>query len=117
MGETRVLFTDATTAEAITVLKSLGYMEASEGGCFKNERSPLRIYSVWGKAMYYPDILQKVEFTPRIQIHFKCKDPIPLIDEIAQACAKGLLKLQGGTKLRIFDANTGQEVSSPSQGD
>lgn len=110
MGETRVLFTDATTAEAITVLKSLGYMEASEGGCFKNERSPLRIYSVWGKAMYYPDLLERVEFSPRIQIHFKCKETTPLLDEIVQSCAKGLLKLQGSTKLKIFDANKGNEV-------
>jgi len=112
MGQTRVVFTDATTAEAITVLKSLGYTETADGGSFRNQRSPLRIYSVWGKAKYYPDMLDRIDFTPRIQIHFKCRDDAPILGEILEACVQGLLRLQAKTKFRVFDANTGAEITS-----
>ena len=36
MGESRVIYTDATTAEAINALKAIGYLETPEGGCFLN---------------------------------------------------------------------------------
>ena len=111
MGETRVIFTDATTAEAISVFKSLGYLETPEGGCFKNSSSPLRVYSVWGKARYYPELLEKLDFTPRIQVHLKCKEQSSVLGEILQASVQGFLNLSGSTKIIVFNANTGEEIT------
>ncbi len=110
MGYTRILFTDATTAEAITALKTLGFLETPDGGCFLCQGSPIKIYSVWGKARYYPELLGKVDFPPRIQIHFKCKEDSEL-NRILQGCTQGLLRQSGGTRLKAFDVNTGEEIA------
>ena len=112
MGETRVIFTDATTAEAITILKSAGFLETADGGCFLSDRSPIKVYSVWGKAPYYPDLLSKVSFTSRIQVHFKCKDQDQeFLDETVRSVAQGLVRLCDTTKIMVFDANTCEEIS------
>lgn len=111
MGETRLLYTDATTAEAISVFKSLGYLESSEGGSFKNPGSPLRIYSVWGKADYYPELLKQLPFAPRIQVHFKCKEETSILNEILQASIQGFMSLSGGTRIIVYNADTGEEIT------
>jgi hypothetical protein len=110
MGQTRVIFTDATTAEAISVFKTLGYQETSDGGCFLNPGSPLKIYSVWGKALYYPDLLKQLGFNPRIQVHLKCKEEAPLLNEILQASIQGFMSLSGNTRVTVFNADTGEEI-------
>ena len=110
MGQTRIIFTDATTAEAISVFKSLGYMETSEGGCFRNPSSPLRVYSVWGKADYYPDLLNQLTFAPRIQVHLKCKEESSILNEILLASVQAFMGLSDATRITVFNANTGEEV-------
>lgn len=112
MGESRVIFTDATTAEAINALKAIGYMETPEGGCFLNGSSPIKIYSVWGKALYYPELLELIEFPPRIQIHFKCKEDLPTLEETIRACIQRLFYGSENMKFRAFNANTGEEITS-----
>jgi hypothetical protein len=112
MGQTRVIFTDATTAEAISVFKTMGFMETPEGGCFLNPNSPLKIYSLWGKAMYYPDLFKQLDFTPRIQVHLKCKEETSILNEILQAGIQGFLDLASNTRIIVFNANTGEEVKT-----
>jgi hypothetical protein len=112
MGESRVIYTDATTAEAINALKAIGFLETPEGGCFLNGSSPVKIYSVWGKAVYYPELLGQVEFSPRIQIHFKCREDLPSLKETIGACVNKLLSNSGGIKFKAFNANTGEEITS-----
>jgi len=111
MGQTRVVYTDATTAEAITALKTLGYNEVPEGGCFTNQATALKIYAAWGKARYYPELLSALSFSPRVQIHFKCGDDTPLLNETVQACSLALRRLSGQTQIRIYDINSGAEVT------
>jgi hypothetical protein len=112
MGESRVIYTDATTAEAITALKAIGYLETPEGGCFLDGSSPVRIYSVWGKALYYPELLEQVSFSPRIQIHFRCKEDLPALKETIKACVQRLFANSANMKFKAFNANTGQEITS-----
>jgi hypothetical protein len=112
MGQTRVIFTDATTAEAISVFKTLGYTETADGGCFLNPGSPLRIYSVWGKSLYYPDLLRQLGFTPRIQVHLKCSQEASILNEILQASIQGFMGLSGNTKITVFNADTGEEIKT-----
>ena len=112
MGESRVIYTDATTAEAINALKAIGFQETPEGGCFLNGCSPVKIYSVWGKAVYYPELLEQVEFPPRIQIHFKCREDVPGLKQTIRACVKKLISNSGNLKFRAFNANTGEEITS-----
>lgn len=112
MGESRVVFTDATTAEAINALKAIGFQETPEGGCFLNGSSPVKIYSVWGKALYYPELLEQIEFPPRIQIHFKCREDLPSLESTIRACVQRLFSNSGTMKFRAFNANTGEEITS-----
>ena len=110
MGYTKILFTDATTAEAITALKTQGFLDTPDGGCFLCQGSPIKIYSVWGKAKYYPELLERVDFTPRIQVHFKCKEDSELTETLL-ACTQGLLRLSEGARFKAFDVNTGEEIA------
>lgn len=112
MGHTRILFTDATTAEAISVLKTFGFMETPKGGCFLKQDSPIKVYSVWGKAKYYPELLSRVVFSPRIQIHFKSKNDSDAasLTELLQSCVQGFLRLSDKTRIKAFNANTGEEI-------
>ena len=54
MGYTRVIYTDATTAEAGTALKTCGFLEGTKGGLFTSAASPVKVYVVWGKSDYFP---------------------------------------------------------------
>jgi hypothetical protein len=110
MGHTRVIYTDATTAEAASVLKGSGFLEGSKGGLFTSQSSGDRVYVVWGKSAYYPEILQQLEFAPRIQIHLKCSEGGRELEELTLGTASGLVNLSPGTRLRIFNADSAQEI-------
>ena len=110
MGHTRILFTDATTAEAISVLKTCGFMETPKGGCFFNQDSPLKVYRVWVRAKYYPYFIRGVVLSPRNHIHFKSKHDSASLTELLQTCVQGFLRLSDKTRIKAFDANTGKEI-------
>jgi hypothetical protein len=113
MGHIKIVFTDATTAEVITVLKTLGFMETTEGGCFLSRHSPIQIYSLWGKAPHYPDLLGNLPFSPRVQIHFKSVDDAATLTEVLHSCNRALLGLSAKTRIQAFDTNTGRQISPP----
>lgn len=111
MGETRIIYSDATTAEASTVLKSCGFLESSQGGLFTSPTIPIKIYIVWGKSSYFPEITARLDFSPRIQIHIKCRENAPELAEVTLEVKKGLRALAPGTRLTIFNANNQQETA------
>ena len=111
MGHTRVIYTDATTAEAGTVLKSSGFVEVAKGGLFTSPASPVKVYVVWGKSDYYPQILSRIEFPLRIQIHFKCREDGPAIADLALGTVGALRDLAPGTRIRLFDADRSEEIT------
>ena len=111
MGETRVIYSDATTAEAGTVLKGNGFLESNQGGLFTSHAVPAKVYVVWGRSDYYPELIARLEFAPRIQVHVKARDGAgEMIAEVARATAGGLRALCPGTKLRCFDPADGSEI-------
>lgn len=110
MGYTRVIYTDATTAEAASVLKGSGFLESNKGGVFTSPATTAKVYVVWGRVSYYPEILGGLDFTPRIQMHFKNREDEPALTALAQTTARGLKGICPGTRLRIFDADSGAEI-------
>ena len=113
MGHTKIVVTDATTAEVITVLKTLGFVETAEGGCFLSQHSPIQIHSLWGKAPHYPDLLRNLSFSPRVQIHFKSVDDGATLTELLHSCNRALLGLSAKTRIQAFDTDTSREIPSP----
>lgn len=111
MGYTRVIYTDATTAEANSILKTCGFLESNQGGLFTSPSIPIKVYVVWGKSSYYPEISSRVDFTPRIQVHFKSRENCPELAEFSLAAAKGLRTNSPGTRVRIFDPDTKEEIA------
>jgi hypothetical protein len=111
MGYTHVIYSDATTAEAASILKSCGYLESNQGAMFTSPSSSLKIYVVWGRSQYYPDLLARLSFTPRIQIHVKCRERTAELTETALAIANGLRDNAPGTQARAFDAALLQEIA------
>ncbi|HEY6001097.1 MAG TPA: hypothetical protein VI078_17570 [bacterium] len=110
MGHTRVIYTDATTAEAASALKSSGFLESSQGGIFTSPSSQLKIYVVWGKSAYYPEILALLGFSPRVQIHIKGREDGPDLAELAIATAHNLRGICPSTVVRIFNADARTEI-------
>ena len=111
MGYTRVIYTDATTAEAASALKSSGYLESSDGGVFTCPASPIKVYIVWGKSSYYPEILALLDFSPRIQIHMKSRENGADLAELAINTAGCLRGIAPGTLVRIFNADSREEIA------
>jgi hypothetical protein len=111
MGQTRVIYTDATTAEAASVLKSCGFLESNQGGLFTSPSLPVKAYIVWGKSSYYPEILAKLEFAPRIQIHFKCRDNAPELAELTLGAVNGLRGNSPGTRICVYNADALEEIT------
>jgi hypothetical protein len=111
MGNTRVIYSDATTAEAATILKSCGFLESNQGGLFTSPSSPVKIYVVWGRSSYYPEILARLDFAPRIQIHLKCREDHPELTELTFTAANYLRGNAPDTRVRIFNADLLEEVS------
>jgi len=111
MGETRVIYSDATTAEAGTVLKGNGFLESNQGGLFTCHALPVKVYVVWGRSDYHPELLGRVDFTPRIQVHVKARDGAgPQATEVALATTRGLKALAPATLVRCFDPADGSEL-------
>ena len=110
MGHTRVIYTDATTAEAASALKNAGFFESSQGGLFTNPSSAIKVYVVWGKSSYFPEILSLLDFAPRIQIHLKSRENGPDLLDLARSTVEGLRGISPGTLVRIFNAEAGAEI-------
>jgi hypothetical protein len=110
LGQTRVIYSDATTAEAASILKSCGFLESSQGGLFTSPGIPVKVYVVWGKSLYYPDLMTRLDFTPRIQIHLKCRENGAELTEVTIGTANGLRGNAPGTCVRVFNANAQEEI-------
>ena len=110
MGQTRVIYSDATTAEAASILKSCGFLESSQGGLFTNPSIPIKIYVVWGKSSYFPEILARLDFSPRIQIHLKSRENTPELAELTIGAVNGLRGNSAGTRLRVYNADILEEI-------
>lgn len=110
MGQTRVIYSDATTAEASNILKSCGFLESNQGGLFTSPTIPIRVYIVWGKSLYFPEITDRLDFSPRIQIHLKCRENIPKLAEVTLGVSSGLSANSPGTRVTIFNADNGEEL-------
>lgn len=110
MGFTRVIYTDATTAEAATVLKGCGFLESNQGGLFTSPSIPVKAYVVWGKGSYYPEVLARLDFPPRIQIHLKSRENGAELAELAVNAANGLRGLAPGTRVRVYNVDVLEEV-------
>jgi hypothetical protein len=111
MGQTRVIYSDATTAEAGSILKSCGFLESSQGGLFTNPNLPLKIYVVWGKSSYFPEILARLEFSPRIQIHLKCRENSPALVELLLGVVNGLRSNSPGTRVSAYNTDSSEEIA------
>ena len=111
MGHTRVIYTDATTAEAASALKNCGYLESSQGGLFTSPSSPIKVYVVWGRSSYFPEILALIDFPPRVQIHLKSRENGPDLLDLALGTAESLRDISPGTVVRIFNAEAGVEIA------
>jgi len=111
MGKTRVIYSDATTAEAASILKSCGFLESNQGGLFTSPSIPVKAYVVWGKSSYYPEMLASLDFAPRIQIHLKCRDDGPELAEVTIGAANGLRSNSPGTRVRVFNADEQTEIT------
>ncbi len=113
MGSTRVIYSDSTTAECGVVLKHLNFEEDQKSGCWLSvDDSAVKIYIAWGKAPYYPQLFQNLSFTPRIQVLFKTKQDLDLIEPLAQKVAGMLKNLDPKTNIRLFDPDSGREIIS-----
>jgi hypothetical protein len=110
MGQTRVIYSDATTAEAASALKACGFLESSQGGMFTNPNIPVKIYVVWGKGAYFPELSARLKFPPRIQIHLKCRENPPELEEVMLGAANALRSNSPGTQLKIFNADSQTEI-------
>jgi hypothetical protein len=110
MGQTNVIFSDATTAEAASILKSCGFLESSTGGLFTNPNLPVKVYVIWGKCAYYPDIFSRLDFAPRIQIHLKSREKGRELDDVTLGTVNGLRGNAPGTRIRVFDVEGGAEI-------
>lgn len=107
MGQTRIIYSDATTAEASTTLKSCGFLESNQGGLFTNPNIPIKIYVVWGKSSYFPELLARLDFSPRIQVHLKCRENIPELSEVMLGVVNALRNNSPGTRVSAYNADTG----------
>jgi hypothetical protein len=110
MGYTRVIYTDATTAEAATVLKGIGFVEGTQGGLFTNQASIVKIYVVWGKSAYFPEIFGKLDFVPRIQVHLKSRENGPELADLTGKATADFGSISPTTKIRVFNADSGEEI-------
>jgi hypothetical protein len=110
MGQTRVIYSDATTAEAASALKSCGFLESNQGGVFTNPTIPVKIYVVWGKSSYFPELSSRLDFTPRIQIHLKCRENAPELAEVALGAVNALRGNSPGTRVKVFNTESQEEI-------
>jgi hypothetical protein len=113
MGHTRVLYTNSTSAECGTVLKMLNFEEDLRTSCYQRLDHPgIKIYVVWGRSDYFPHILARVPFAPRVQVHFKTKDELDRLETYVRETAGALNKLDPSSRIQIFDPLSGEEILS-----
>ena len=86
-------------------------MESSQGGVYTNPSTPIKAYIVWGKSSYYPEILARLDFIPRIQIHLKCREDGPDLAELTAGAASGLRGNAPGTHVCVYNADALEEIS------
>ncbi len=111
MGHTRVIFADSTSAECYTILKMFDYTEDQKSQCWFNpEEQSIKVYIVWGKADYYPALLRRLSFGPRVQIHLKTRDQVEKIDALAREAVVALKNLDPNTHIQVFNADTMEEL-------
>jgi hypothetical protein len=111
MGHTRLIITDATTAEATSVLKNKGFLENDRGGCFLSYHSPAKIYVVWGRSPYYPELLEKSDFPPRIQIHLKCGEKPEELTKLTRELVLEIRNLSPGTLFSVYNIDSGEGLN------
>jgi hypothetical protein len=111
MSQTRVIFSDATTAEAANVLKNCGFVESNQGGLYTNPNTPIKAYIAWGRSNYYPKILAQLDFTPRIQIHLKCREDGPELAALTAGAASSLRGNAPGTRVCVYNADALEEIA------
>ncbi len=110
MGNKLVLYTTSTSAESSNVLKSFDFREDPKNGCFVHAAgNPVKIYVIWGKAPHYPEIMARLDFAPRVQIHFRAKEQPEQVDYFAHETVAALRNLDPETQVRLFDPETGGE--------
>lgn len=107
---TRVIYTDATTAEAATTLKNHGFLESSQGGLFTCPSISANIYVVWGRSTYYPELSAQLDFMPRIQIHIKSRENGAELAELTIGTVNGLRGICPSNRIRVFNADALQEI-------
>ncbi len=113
MIHTRVIFTSSTSAEGANVLRALNFAEDQRMGCHVRIDDPsVKIFIVWGQARYHPELLARVTFQPRIQVHVKSKDRPDLVEYYAQEVALSLRSLDPGTDIQVFNPGDGREVTT-----
>ena len=95
MGQTRVIYSDATTAEAASILKSCGFLESGQGGLYTSPNIPIKIYVVWGKSSYFPG---------------STRENVPELVEVTLGAANGLRGNSPGTRVKVFNADNQEEV-------
>lgn len=110
MGQTRVIYSDATTAEAASALKSCGFLESNQGGVFTSPNIPIKIYVVWGKSSYFPELSARLDFSPRIQIHLKCRENVPELAEVTLGAINSLRGSAPGTRAKVFNTDSQEEI-------
>jgi hypothetical protein len=111
MGYTRVIYTDSTTAECGTILKTLNFEEDPKAGCYLlTDDLSVKVYIVWGKADYYPEIQKRLRFGPRVQVHLKTKAEVDKLDSFTREAVVALRNLDPNTIIQVFNADTGDEV-------
>jgi len=112
MGHTRVLYTDSTSAECGTVLKMLSFEEDLRTSCYQRLDNPgVKIYIVWGKADYYPELLARIPFPTRVQVHFKTKDRAERLATVVREAETALKILDPSCRIQVFDPATGEEIT------
>jgi hypothetical protein len=113
MGNKLVLYTTSTSAESSNVLKSLDFTEDQKKSCFIHAAgNSVKIYVVWGKSPYYPEIMARLDFAPRVQIHLKSKDQPDQVDYYAHETVSALRNLDPETRIRLFDPESGGEIDT-----
>lgn len=112
MGHKRVIFTESTTAECTSVLKAFGFEEdLREGIWLQGEGVPVKAIVAWGKAEYYPELFPRIDFAPRVQVHFRSKEGGQEVEFFTRETVRALRNLDGRTRIRVFNPESGEEVS------
>jgi hypothetical protein len=113
MGHTRVIFSTSTSAECFTLLKHLEFEDRDGKGCFtQSGDNAVRIYVVWGKAPYFPELNRRIPFPVRVQVHLKTKDRVDELDRCTRETVQGMRSLDDTCQYLVFDPSDGREITT-----